>query len=509
MVRLAVARLRCCSNSFTPRRTRSEDVSLHEWMSGDNGMTRASGTGTEIDGVTTFAAAHPDWEITLLRSASAPAGGPLSGNVFHAWLSEIEAGLKRGRFDAIYVSLHGACQAEGDPAADLTVLRRIRAVMGPRPVVASFDIRANMSEEIAILLDGATSNVPDQPGSEADAANRALILLARIIAGEIRPMGALARLPQLVDGSTLDAAVELALSGLRERMRSGPLVEASLFTGFAWGDSPSAGPSALVWADRDSGAARQEAASLALSLSRSISMLRPEIYSSETAIKTASTIARPGQPALVLDPADDPGSGGLLDTPEILRDLQRAQAFGQLNGPCVLAALHDVETVSKAHSIGIGGTLSGSFGARTTQIYGQAVPLSGEVVGVGQMADANDYAVIRSGQIDILFLARRPAMIDPALLAACGIDLRDTRVLAIKGGVKTGEAFGNLVIRCTMCDTPGPTSPDLQHLPYSFVPAIRRMTQDDDAELGAESGGEAIRRPTDRRTRAHSQAPRA
>jgi len=507
MIRLAVARLRFCSNSFTPRRTRSEDVALHEWMSGDNAIAQAAGTGTEIDGVSRFAAAHSDWEITLLRSAAGPAGGPLAGNVFHSWLSEIEAGLKRGRFDALYVSLHGACQAEGDPAADLTVLRRLRALMGPRPVVASFDIRANMSEEIAILLDGATSNTPDQPGSEAEAAKRALDLLARIIAGEIRPVGALARLPQLVDGSTLDAAVGTALASVRERMR-GKLVEASLFTGFAWGDSPYAGPSALVWADRDAGTARQEAASLAMALARSIATIRPEIIGSETAIKVAASIARPGQPALVLDPADDPGSGGLLDTPEILRDLQRAQAFGQLQGHCVLAALHDPATVANAHKLGLGATISGNFGAQTTQIYGLAVPLAGEIVGFGQLADKTDYAVIRSGQIDVLFLSRRPPIIDPALLTACGIDFRQARVLAIKGGTKAGEAFGNFVIRTTMCDTPGPTTPDLQHLPYNFVPAIRRMMPEDDNE----SSSDALtrrRRPTDRRTAAHMQAPTA
>ena len=37
---------------------------------------------------------------------------------------------------------------------------------------------------------------------------------------------------------------------------SGAVLDASVHFGFAWGDSPYAGPSALVWADRDAGLAQ-------------------------------------------------------------------------------------------------------------------------------------------------------------------------------------------------------------------------------------------------------------
>ena len=498
MVRLAVARLSFCSNSFSPRRTRSEDVLLHEWLSGDSGLTRSAGSGTELDGVARFAAANPDWDITLLRSASALPGGPLAGSLFTSWLNEVENGLRRGRFDAVYLALHGACQAEGDPSADLTVLRRVRSIMGPLPVVASFDIRANLSEEVAILLDGATSNQLNDPRSSAAAAERALGLLDRIIAGSIRPVGALARLAMIGVGEEFDRSVRDTLELCRPSDR---VVETSLFTGFAWGDTPNAGPSALVWADRDAGAAREEAARLAVALSQAtFRTQRLALPSAEAGIQIGVAASHKGLPSLVLDPSDDPTRGGMLDTPELLRGLQRAQAFGHLPGRALLAGLFDPESVIAAQKAGLGATISGNFGAQTTQIFGHPVPAVGEVVAMGRSSSGIDHAVIRSGQIDILFLNRRPAMLSPDLLADMGIDISAFQILAIKGSRETEVAFARLVARVVVCDCPGPSDPDLLRLNYNFVPLTRRAIPDDDLDMiEAELPPMPRRRVTDRR----------
>lgn len=502
MVRLAVARLRFCSNSFTPRRTRSEDVQTHEWLAGSSAITDSVGSGNELDGVASFAAENSDWGVTLLRSASASTGGPLASKLFTSWLVEVETALARGRYDALYIALHGACQAEGDPSADLTVLRRMRGVMGPRPIVASFDIRANLSEEVALLIDGATANRPDQPGSEADAAERALSLLSRILSGEIRPVGALARLPTVSVGADLDSAVEAALATVQPRMKS-PLIEACLFTGYAWGDSPFTGPSALVWADRDAGAAREEAARLAVQLGSATPAAAADLIGVDQAIKLAASSNAANGPALLLDAADDPSEGGLLDTPEMLRGLQRAQAFGHLPGRVLLAAMNDPETVQAAQARGVGGTISIHVGAKTSAQFGASVAMSGEVVALGHADGVQDYAVVRSGQIDILFVGARPAQVSPELLKACGLDAADFAVLAIKGGYRTETAFAAHVADSAFLDCPGPSSLDLMRLPYNFVPASRRIVEEDADLSGDVDQRKASRRPaTDRRANA-------
>ena len=502
MVRLAVARLRFCSNSFTPRRTRSEDVQMHEWLAGSAAIADSAGSGNELDGVARFAADNADWSVTLLRSAAAVTGGPLASNLFTTWLIEVESALARGRYDALYIALHGACQAEGDPSADLTVLRRMRGVMGPRPIVASFDIRANLSEEVALLIDGATSNRPDQPGSEAEAAERALGLLSRILSGEVRPVGALARLPTVSVGAYLDSAVETALGAAHARMKS-PVIEANLFTGYAWGDSPFTGPSALVWADRDAGAAREEAARLAIQLGRATAATHIDLVGVDQAIKLAAASSQSARPFLMLDAADDPNEGGLLDTPEMLRGLQRAQAFGHLPGRVLVAAIIDAPTVLAARTHGLGGTFSGNICAQTSGMFGASVPLAGEIVALGHADAVQDYAVVRTGQIDILFVSMRPMSLSPALLETCGLDMSAFAVLAIKGGLSAENTFAAHRSGSVFLDCPGPSSLDLMRLPYNFVPASRRIVEAE-IELAADiDQGKATRRhATDRRASA-------
>ncbi len=528
MVRLAIARLRFCSNSFTPRRTRNEDVQAHEWSDGSAAFETSQAQTGELDGVRRFAAAHPDWSITALRCASAPTGGPLSAGLFSAWMTEVDDSLRRGRFDAVYLSLHGACQAEGDPAVDVTILRRVRSIMGPRPVVASFDRTANLSEEIALLLDGASSNRLDEQNSEAKAALRALAMLEGIVAGTCRPVGALARLPHVVGQDVMDQAMR-RLQDSEQLALGGPLLDMSLFSGFVWGDSPYTGPSALVWADRDAGTARGKAAQLALSLAR---MSRAEPAATlpvERAIRAAATSLstplsqglsassvrlQPDQgvrsgavrPVLLLDPSDDPLAGGLTDTPEMLRSLQRAQAFGHLPGRTVLATLHDTDSVHVAQETGLGKSVSLNLCGLTTRLYGASVPVAAQVHSLGESPETGRFCILRSGLLDVIVTTKRVEHITPSLLSRICPDFADARLLAVKGGRLTAAAFENVVSASLSCDCAGPASQDLLRLPYNFVPSIRRASAADDGQGFNSRGDDEInanhaRRFEERRTR--------
>ena len=509
MVRLAVARLWFCSNSFTPRRTRAEDVQSHEWLAGPAALSRTVAADGELDGVSAFLASRPGWDATMLRCASAPAGGPLSAELFGAWMAEVEDALRRGRFDAIYLSLHGACQAEGDPAADVTILRRVRSIVGHTPIVASFDMRANMSEEIAILLDGASSNQIWPNGGRAEAAQRALDLLEGILSGRCRPVGALARVPTIMSDLLLPEAIgEITTSLLREIQR--PVLEASLFGGFAWGDSPYAGPSALVWADRDSGAAREMAARLVMNLSRWRGRAAPVLLPPDVALRSLATpdlTIVPALPAALFDPSDDPASGGLVDTPDLLRAVLSAAANGSFAEPVLFAALHDPQTAAEAIADGVGTAMELVLGGRSTPLYGMGVAVSAVVVQVQGIGPFGGFAVLRSGTVDILVMAQRPDIITPQILLDAGLDLRAYRLLAIKGGATAIAAFAGRVSTPILCDCAGPANPDLMRLPYHYVPVQRRTPiparPQDVAALTTPAPSEATPLPPDRAAQAH------
>jgi microcystin degradation protein MlrC len=472
MPRLAVARLWFCSNSFTPRRTRVEDLTAHEWTDGATAWADRRDPGGEIAGVRSFVATRPDWDVTMLRCASAPPGGPLSAEVFGSWMADLEDALRRGRFDGIYLSLHGACQAEGDPAADVTILRRVRALVGHTPVVASFDLRANLSEETAILLDGASANRAWPRGGGDQAAIRALSLLEGILAGQSRPVGALARVPMVMPEPFLfEALSELWRDSLP--LLEQKVLDASVFGGFAWGDSPYAGPSALVWADRDAGVAREVAARLALMLARWRTRLVPRLPTPESLFEV---LQLPPGSTLLLDPSDDPALGALADTPELLRALLAAVAQGRIDGPVTYAALHDPDTVAACAAAGVGQRIERPLGARATLLYGQPVPVDATVIRVVDTARHGSCAVLRVGGVDVVVMSQRPGTIGPDLLEDVGLPAEKARLVAVKGAHAARAAFAELGAEAVACECPGPAAPDLLRLPFHYVPANRRMS---------------------------------
>lgn len=448
MIRLAVARLWFCSNSFNPRRTRLEDLRRHEWTDGQAAFVHPRAPGSDIDGLAAFLSARPDWDVAMLRCAAAPPGGPLGGEVLTAWLSDVEPAVRSGRFDALYVSLHGACQAEGDPSADTTVLRRLRQAARRLPIVASFDCRANISDEMPLLLDGASA--ARGPGDGAAAARRALTMLEGILAGRIRPIGAVARLPMAIPPAHLRRVMESLWRDEFAQVCGGnqtSLLDASVFSGFAWSDTVAARPSALTWADRDAGAARDAASLLVRRLQRG-----REPYTIPPLSSARETLARAAMSGrtLVLDTADDPDAGSLGDTPDLLRTVLET-AFA----PSAVAVLADPRAVAAAHAAGAGAAFGHPFGACLTPRYGKPVLAQVRVLRL-----LPGMAVLRAGSVSIL-VADRPTPAEPALLEAAGIDLGGLRVLAVKGADAARVAFARLFPLAIPVSCPGPAGNDL------------------------------------------------
>ena len=269
MPRLAVARLWFEGNSFTPVPTGLDAFHSREWIAGDAAPTRYAGTATELGGLHAFLRTRPGWRASMLRCAAAQPGGPMTDDTYDTWITEVLRGLRAGApWDGVYLSLHGACVTEADPEADLTTLRRVRAAIGAAPLAASFDFHGNIAEEVATILDAA-SVYRTYPHVDMDAAaTRALTLLERVMAGE-RLHGAVVKVPTVLhsfhmrsaDGPMAEVWAEAAA------LESPAVPEAAPFGGFAWGDSPHAGPSGTAWAT-DPGAARDAAARVADAIAR-------------------------------------------------------------------------------------------------------------------------------------------------------------------------------------------------------------------------------------------------
>ena len=152
-MRLAIARLWHEGNSFSPVPTTAESFRSGEWLIGEAAADFYRGAATEGGAAVAFLAARGDWRGEFLRCAAASPAGPLSPGLFEAIRDEIIAGLSRGPWDAVYLSLHGALLAPGVASPELDLLSAVRGVIGATPLAASFDLHANLDPAIAGLVD--------------------------------------------------------------------------------------------------------------------------------------------------------------------------------------------------------------------------------------------------------------------------------------------------------------------------------------------------------------------
>ena len=478
MPHIAVARLWFEGNSFAPPTPLSAFRS-REWGSGPEALQRYAGTATELGAVGAFLAARPGWRATVLRCTGAQPGGPMADDAMAAWRSEVEAALKAQRFDGVYLSLHGACVTESDPEADATTVARIRSIVGKDvPITASFDFHGNTAPEMAEWLDGA-SVYRTYPHIDMDrAATRALALLERHLGGARRAQGHVAKRPMVLHSFHMrDAGGPMAeVWAEAAAAERAPILDASLFGGFAWGDSAHAGPSAMVWAE-DAGAARDLAETLADSIAARRARFAVTLPDPATALRQALA-APPGLVAL-LDPADNPLSGGIADTPGMLRTLVEAK----LEVPTVFAFLHDPASVAAAKEAGIGARITRWLGGQIMESFGKPVIAEVEVERItdgrfvndgpmerGAPVDLGATCVLRLGAMRIICTERKEAAVDPAFFRLHGMDLSATRLLANKAKNHFRAAFQERCVAIVECDAPGPAALDLAAMPFRHVP---------------------------------------
>jgi len=483
--RLAILRFSHEGNSFNPVVTGHAAFERDEWLKGEAARAAYRGTRTEMGAVVDFLAANTDWESVFLRCAAAPPGGPVCDALIDEVIGEAAEDLAAGNWDAVYVSLHGAMIGETRLAPDLDLLRAVRGAVGSDcPVAASFDLHANMATEIADAIDIAAGYKTYPHIDTYETAAKALGLLLRTAAGDIRPAVTIARSGLVLLSHNMRTAsgpmAEIAALA-REMERRHGFYDMTPFGGFAFGDTPHAGASVCVTAKRGDGAAQAAAQALCQEIARRRRDFLPDMPAAADAVRDALDRQDRGTVAIV-EPADNPMSGGIGDTPALFRALVEAVP----DVPSLFAFFCDPVLLECARVAGEGGELDASLGGRLTGLYGPPIPARLRVVRLTDGRFVNDGPMWRGMAVDLagsaLFeLAANPMIQvivtgacvspnDPAYFRLHGIDLAAIRILAVKAKNHFRAAFADVCARIVDVDTPGPATADVAALPFRNVP---------------------------------------
>ena len=471
--RLAVARLWYEGNAFCLLPATREDFERREWRIGDDALQAARDTATELAAVCDFIDARPDWEVVVSRCTSALPAGPIDDAFFQAFLDEVLEDFRKGPWDAIYLSLHGAGITSLRDAPELELVKAVRAEHPYVPLAASFDLHANHSAELVSLLDIACGYRTYPHIDMRETGARALEFLRRTADGEIQPQGAFHHesMPLSSANMRTDSGPMADLQRMASSMIKAPILDIAVFGGFAYANSSNIGASVMAWADGDHAAAQQAADTVYAELKRRAAEFDIPLITPEAGIKLA--LQTPGLVA-VTDPADNAYSGGIGDTPALLQALVDSLP----DVPCVMAGLADPGVVRAANEAGLGATLVVKLGGRLTPLYGMPVPLTVEVerftdgrfVNTGPMEngarfDCGMTVVLRAGQIRIIVTEFVVPCNDPAFFALHGIDLEATRLMCVKAKNHFRSGFKTLCQAIVDVDAPGPAALNLALLP--------------------------------------------
>ena len=402
-----------------------------------------------------------------------------------------------GTLDAVYLDLHGAMVAEHVDDADGELLQRVRRLVGAGVrVVASLDFHANVSPRMVGTADLLVGYRTYPHVDMAETGSRAHALLHEALREPLR-----ARhhrpLPFLIPLTSQCTLVE-PMDGLMQRARAaerGGVVSLSFFPGVPAADVAECGPSVVAFG-RDAASVRRAVDALHDAALAREAQFGLDLVTVEQAVAEARRHdGRPGHPLVLADTQDNPGAGGNADTTTLLKALVAADLPGTLAG-----VIWDPAAAARAHAAGEGALIELALGARTA--FAGETPLTGrfrvERLGDGRFTGTGPFyrggrfelgpmALLSLGGTRIVVASRKQQAADQAMFRHVGAEPAAATVLMLKSSVHFRADFGPVAGRVLLVEAPGPNAADPAALPFTRLPAGKRLRPGAKDKMHAES----------------------
>ena len=487
--RIAVLGFAIECNRFSPVTTAADfeqDVDIRGNRIVSEARSAASITMPDLPGFFTEMDRTGDWTPVPLRVCLAQPGGPVEESFFTKFLQEIEAGLQASLpLDAVFISCHGAALAEGTDDPDGDLFEVVRRVVGSEmPVIAVFDLHANVSQKMIDHLSVFVGYLENPHTDIRERGVEAARHLRECLAGQ-RTAITLVKVPIVAPQIALLTArgpyADLIKYG--QTKVGGDIMNVSVMAGFAYSDSPKNGLTAVVTARN---ANRAAAAALSLDIATRAWGMKQRFKRSmmplSDAVQLAASVGRDRRRKSIIlaDVADNPGGGGRGNTTFLLRALKGANAQNVIFG-----VFYDAALAARAHELGEGAFFTASMNSAEHQEFSlpfdceaKIVKLSnGEYVGRRGVlkdvsADMGPSALLDLGGIQIVVISQRCQCMDPRQFEIFGLDIGQARVVVVKSRGHFRAGFDEFFKpdQVYEVDCPGLTSPVLANFNWTKLP---------------------------------------
>jgi microcystin degradation protein MlrC len=486
--RIAVLGFSIECNKFAPSATKAH-FEARTYLEGDAILEEARRpTPTMLPETPGFVAAMDKagpWTPVGIVSAMSEPNGPVEHVFFEEVVDAMIHRLKAAiPVDGVYFCAHGAAITTEEDDPEGVMFERIRDIVGPDvPVVATFDLHANVSDRMVDNIDAFIGYRTNPHLDMRERGQEAAAVLRELLAGT-RTERVRLRLPIVPPTVTLLTAAgpyaEMIQLGQR---RKGPeIMNVSVMGGFAYADTAKNGLSVIVTARGDRNAAASLAAEIAQYGWEQRARFYPKLTSLDDAVQKALAVAGdPGlKPLAFADVADNPGGGGRGNTMYLLRAFAKAGVTGALFG-----VIYDPPLAAEAHRHGLHYNFDARFNRDETTNFSEpwrasarvAALYDGNCIGrrgiyAGMRLALGPCAALAIGGITVVVVSHRVQCADPIFFEMMGLDIGKARAVVVKsrGHFRGGfdEFFGPDQI--VEVDLPGLTSPMLSRFEWTRLP---------------------------------------
>lgn len=490
MAEIFVAGLSHESNTFaTGATTRGDFQSRREYM-GDQVITELRGTNTAIGGGIEVAeteghSLHPS------IAASANPGGVVSRETYEWYLDRIRTDLAEVAedVDGVFLALHGAMVPAHQDDGEGPLIAAARKVLGDKPIVATFDLHGNVTDEMVSAADALIAYETYPHVDMAATGRRAVQLLGRMAEGDVDPVMAIERPPLLAHGplqNTREGPMARVMERARELEDRPGIEKVNVFPGYHMADIPAMGFSIPVVADSDRAAARDVARELATFVwdqrEAFVGDFPPPAAAISQAVRGARTADPDAGPVVVADPGDNPGGGAAGDSTAMLRELLEQEVDEQAG----LAIMRDPAVVEACLQAGPRERVTVTIGGKTDEYHGEPIDgLEGYVAGItdgrfrntGPMATGTRTDLGRSvrlqcgleDNIAVLVTENRVQPLDAEIWRHLGVQPERFDLLVVKSVNHFRADYEPMAAEVIVADTPGLDAIDISRFEYGQI----------------------------------------
>ncbi len=479
-MRLLLAMMKHETNTFSPIPTglaRFRDWSLVE---GDAVTASFAGTNHPLAAYLDLAREAGAEIVTPIAAVAMPSG-PVEAETYEKLCGRILDTLGSEKFDAAMLDLHGAMVVEGEPDGEGGLLERMRRIAPKLPIAVTCDLHANLTERMVANCTALIGYKTYPHVDMYDVGAQVGRILLRALRGEVAPVmawGNVALLPQTLRMGTADAPMSQLQDMTRSEERAGALA-ASVFGGFPLADIAEAGLSAVVVCNGDAGAARTTCDRL---LAAAWAERENFIYKGEPldeAVARAKAIDE--GPVILLDHADNTGSGGTQDTMAVIGEVLR-QGLKDV----AVAAVWDPQAVTIMCEAGVGAEVTLELGGKTDMPSigqdGRPLRVTGRVRNLsdgrwivrgpmytGVEVNTGATAVLEVEGLRIVVVSKHHEPWDLGVFTSVGIEPQHCHYLLLKSRIHYRAGFAPLAKATITCDGEGVTTSDNSQLKFENI----------------------------------------